>query len=314
MDPVGVDNFSSIRASASAGGEEAMTPVQLAESKFKKRVEAAAAALRSSAPADADADADADASSSTTAPAPAAANATTASASSPSTIPPQAAEGTINPFMSSPGILIPPEDSVLSTGIAPGTSQRRLFEQMVTLRTRLNERLAASNKFAKFLEGTLRTRDADMKHANERLVAAANESESLLKAVREAAAASANDAVPREQVKARLDVLTKRLEQLTTALAKDAKEVDSSCIKRVPVRWIGMASDIKIMGTFDNWTQGVAMSPEFIEGCSNIFIADLSLIPGTYEIKFVVDGVWQTAPDWATTGSGLDANNLLVVE
>ena len=51
-------------------------------------------------------------------------------------------------------------------------SQRRLFEQMVTLRTRLNERLAASNKFAKFLESTLQARDKDIKHANERLVAA----------------------------------------------------------------------------------------------------------------------------------------------
>ena len=47
-------------------------------------------------------------------------------------------------------------------------SQRRLFEQMVTLRTRLNERLAASNKFAKFLELTLQQRDKDIKHANER--------------------------------------------------------------------------------------------------------------------------------------------------
>ena len=50
-------------------------------------------------------------------------------------------------------------------------SQRRLFEQMVTLRTRLNERLAASNKFAKYLESTLHARDKDIKHANERLVA-----------------------------------------------------------------------------------------------------------------------------------------------
>jgi hypothetical protein len=49
-------------------------------------------------------------------------------------------------------------------------SQNRLFEQMVTLRTRLNERLAASNKFAKFLESTLQQRDKDLKHANERLV------------------------------------------------------------------------------------------------------------------------------------------------
>jgi hypothetical protein len=56
------------------------------------------------------------------------------------------------------------------------------------------------------------------------------------------------------------------------------------------------------------------MSPEFIEGGNNVFVADMMLVSGTYEIKFVVDGVWQTAPEWATTGDGLDANNLLVVE
>jgi hypothetical protein len=68
------------------------------------------------------------------------------------------------------------------------------------------------------------------------------------------------------------------------------------------------------MGSFDNWTKGIAMSPEFIEGGNNVFVADLMLTSGTYEIKFVVDGIWQTAPEWATTGEGLGANNLIVVE
>ena len=43
------------------------------------------------------------------------------------------------------------------------------------------------------------------------------------------------------------------------------------------------------------------MSPEFIEGGNNVFVADMMLVSGTYEIKFVVDGVCKTAPDWATT-------------
>lgn len=193
-------------------------------------------------------------------------------------------------------------------------SQNRLFEQMVTLRTRLNERLAASNKFAKFLESTLQTRDKDIKHANERLVAFMLEIESLKKIAKDAVDAAEDETQSQEKVAARLDTLTKRLDLMHNALKRDVKDIDAACIKSVPIRWVGMASDIRIMGSFDHWTKGVAMSPEFIEGGNNVFVADLMLVKGTYEIKFVVDGIWQTAPDWATNGEGLDANNILVVE
>jgi hypothetical protein len=193
-------------------------------------------------------------------------------------------------------------------------SQRRLFEQMVTLRTRLNERLAASNKFAKYLESTLQTRDKDIKHANERLVAAMLEIESLKHIAQDAVEAAEIEDMSRAQIAARLDTLTKRLDLMHAALRRDVKDIDAACIKSVPIRWVGMASDIRIMGSFDHWTKGVAMSPEFIEGGNNVFVADLMLVSGTYEIKFVVDGIWQTAPEWATTGDGLGANNLLVVE
>ena len=193
-------------------------------------------------------------------------------------------------------------------------SQRRLFEQMVTLRTRLNERLAASNKFAKYLESTLQTRDKDIKHANERLVAAMLEIESLKHIAQDAVEAAEIEDMSRAQIAARLDTLTKRLDLMHAALRRDVKDIDAACIKSVPIRWVGMASDIRNMGSFDHWTKGVAMSPEFIEGGNNVFVADLMLVSGTYEIKFVVDGIWQTAPEWATTGDGLGANNLLVVE
>lgn len=208
-------------------------------------------------------------------------------------------------------------DSLLSTtenNDQMAASQNRLFEQMVTLRTRLNERLAASNKFAKFLESTLQTRDKDIKHANERLVAAMLEIDSLQHIAQDAVDAAEDESQTREHIAARLNTLTKRLDLMQAALKRDVKDIDAACIKTVPIRWVGMASDIRIMGSFDHWTKGIAMSPEFIEGGNNVFVADLNLIPGTYEIKFVVDGIWQTAPQWATSGEGLDANNLLVVE
>ena len=215
------------------------------------------------------------------------------------------------------GIKTSSSSSILSSSESNdqmAASQRRLFEQMVTLRTRLNERLAASNKFAKYLESTLKTRDKDIKHANERLVAAMLEIESLKHIAKEAVEAFESEEKSRIQIAGRLDNLTKRLDLMHAALRRDVKDIDAACIKSVPIRWVGMASDIRIMGSFDHWTKGVAMSPEFIEGGNNVFVADLMLVSGTYEIKFVVDGIWQTAPEWATTGDGLGANNILVVE
>jgi len=277
-----------------------------AKTSFQKRVEAAAAALKSGR------------ASQTRRQAPTAAPARPAPAGR---APARPSKGGASPLAGAAPSLI--EKSESESEMA--ASQRRLFEQMVTLRTRLNERLAASNKFAKFLEFTLQQRDVDLKHANERLVAAMLEIDSLRAIVQDAA-----EAVEKEQAGglgetsvtdtksvnavARLETVTRRLDLMSKALKKDVEKIDAACIKTVPIRWVGMASDIRIMGSFDHWTKGVAMSPEHIEGGSNVFVADMNLVAGTYEIKFVVDGIWQTAQEWPTTGDGLDANNLLIVE
>ena len=290
-------------------------PAKLAQTSFQKRVEAAAAALKTGR------------ASQTRRRAPtAAATLSGGVAAAPARpapagrAPARSSKGGAPSTSASPSLI---EKAESESEMA--ASQRRLFEQMVTLRTRLNERLAASNKFAKFLEFTLQQRDKDIKHANERLVAAMLEIDSLKSIVQDAA-----EAVEKEQAGglgeasvtdtksvnavARLETVTRRLDLMSKALKKDVEKIDAACIKTVPIRWVGMASDIRIMGSFDHWTKGVAMSPEHIEGGSNVFVADMNLVAGTYEIKFVVDGIWQTAQEWPTTGDGLDANNLLIVE
>lgn len=73
-----------------------------------------------------------------------------------------------------------------------------------------------------------------------------------------------------------------------------------------------MAEDVRIMGSFDGWTWGVPLSPEEPQAFTT-FSATLQLLPGTYEIKLLVDGGWRLAADWPQTGEGLAANNVLVV-
>lgn len=94
---------------------------------------------------------------------------------------------------------------------------------------------------------------------------------------------------------------------------EQVKSVDALKTQEIPVYWIGMAENVQIMGSFDGWSQGEAMSMEY-SGDYGRFSATLKLRPGRYEIKFLVDGEWRLSPEYPTAGDGLTQNNILVVE
>lgn len=197
-----------------------------------------------------------------------------------------------------------------------GGSQRRLYDQMLTLRTRLNERVAASNAFAKYLEKTLLTRDDDLKRANELLYGAAKESGELLRLIRDAQndiVKSGDDATRRARGEQKLEKFVNRLQLVESTLTKNAKEIDSTVVRTVPLEYHGIASDVIMMGDFDGWTRGIQLYPSFVEGGSSTFTGEARLPPGTYLVKFKVDGEWRLAREWPSSGEGFDANNVLTV-
>ncbi|CAL6425890.1 unnamed protein product [Bathycoccus prasinos] len=197
-----------------------------------------------------------------------------------------------------------------------GGSQRRLYDQMLTLRTRLNERVASSNAFAKYLEKTLLTRDDDLKRANELLYGAAKESGELLRLIRDAQndiAKSGDDPTRRALGEQKLEKFVNRLQLVESTLTKNAKEIDSTVVRTVPVEYHGIASDVIMMGDFDGWTRGIQLYPSFVEGGSSTFTGEARLPPGTYLVKFKVDGEWRLAREWPSSGEGFDANNVLTV-
>ena len=197
-----------------------------------------------------------------------------------------------------------------------GGSQRRLYDQMLTLRTRLNERVASSNAFAKYLEKTLLTRDDDLKRANELLYGAAKESGELLRLIRDAQndiAKSGHDPTRRARGEQKLENFVNRLQLVESTLTKNAKEIDSTVVRTVPVEYHGIASDVIMMGDFDGWTRGIQLYPSFVEGGSSTFTGEARLPPGTYLVKFKVDGEWRLAREWPSSGEGFDANNVLTV-
>ncbi|CAM8894961.1 unnamed protein product [Rhodiola kirilowii] len=107
--------------------------------------------------------------------------------------------------------------------------------------------------------------------------------------------------------------LLSRLEVVSGKLKEQIKDVEAARSKEVTLFWRGMAESVQVMGTFDGWSQGEHLSPEYT-GSFTKFSTTLLLRPGRYEIKFLIDGEWQLSPEMPTVGEGLMKNNLLIVE
>ncbi|XP_048327863.2 protein PTST, chloroplastic isoform X4 [Ziziphus jujuba] len=107
--------------------------------------------------------------------------------------------------------------------------------------------------------------------------------------------------------------LLSRLEAVLEKLKDQIKDVDAAQSKEVPLFWCGMAESVQVMGTFDGWSQGEHLSPEYT-GSFTKFSTTLLLRPGRYEIKFLVDGEWKLSPEFPTVREGLMENNLLIVK
>ena len=69
---------------------------------------------------------------------------------------------------------------------------------------------------------------------------------------------------------------------------------------------------VEVAGSFNNWNTRMQMVPGEMRG---MYTTDLYLYPGTYQIKYIVNGenwvIDENAPTW---GEGLERNNVIVVE
>jgi 1,4-alpha-glucan branching enzyme len=99
-------------------------------------------------------------------------------------------------------------------------------------------------------------------------------------------------------------------------IAESRAELSKSVVTPVPVVWSGLASEVRLKGDFDDWGEGYLLSSDSIDDhIFKRFKAEVPLLPGTYRVKFAVDGEWRLAPDWPTEDSADgDTNNILVVE
>eukprot|EP00955_Chlamydomonas_euryale_P065243 359188-Chlamydomonas_euryale.AAC.10 len=132
----------------------------------------------------------------------------------------------------------------------------------------------------------------------------------------EAAAAAVRFGVDKDESIAKVMALCDRLAQLERATQDVVTMYQCRVPVRVPIIWVGIASEVILVGDFDGWTKGKELSASEIDYDNSIrtFESIVPLLPGKYRVKFMVDGQWRLAPDWPMEQDEVgETNNVLEV-
>eukprot|EP00245_Coleochaete_scutata_P006760 TRINITY_DN2153_c0_g2_i1.p1 TRINITY_DN2153_c0_g2~~TRINITY_DN2153_c0_g2_i1.p1 ORF type:complete len:316 (+),score=57.07 TRINITY_DN2153_c0_g2_i1:78-950(+) len=185
--------------------------------------------------------------------------------------------------------------------------------EIQAIRTRLNKKLSEANMYNRHLLREVQARDAAIQDCKLSLASMEVELMALMSLAEEIAREGGRSTTRKINGKYIQSHLATRMQGLHKLLQAQIEDVDLMRTREVPLVWYGMAEDVKVMGSFDGWTNGEQMSPE-TTGTFTKFTCNLKLRPGKYEIKFCVDGEWRIAPQWPTNGEGMTMNNILLVE
>uniref|UniRef100_A0A5B7BDC1 AMP-activated protein kinase glycogen-binding domain-containing protein n=1 Tax=Davidia involucrata TaxID=16924 RepID=A0A5B7BDC1_DAVIN len=207
---------------------------------------------------------------------------------------------------------------------APKASPEELLEQPMngdvlkalladSERAKLIKKLSEANQQNRFLKRQLLVEEDALVRFKSELAVMELEIQALVTLAEEIAKSGIPEGSRKINGKYIQSHLLSRLEAVHEKLKEQIKDVDVAQSKEVPLFWCGMAESVQVMGTFDGWSQGEHLSPEYT-GSYTSFSTTLLLRPGRYEIKFLVDGEWQLSPELPTVGDGLMKNNLLIVE
>uniref|UniRef100_A0A0A0LAW5 AMP-activated protein kinase glycogen-binding domain-containing protein n=1 Tax=Cucumis sativus TaxID=3659 RepID=A0A0A0LAW5_CUCSA len=180
-------------------------------------------------------------------------------------------------------------------------------------RDRLVKKLSHANQQNRLLKRQLHVKDEDLVNCKTELAALDHDIQGLIKLAEEIAQSGIPERTRKINGKYIQSHLLTKLEAVHKKIMDQIKDVDLVQSKEVPLFWYGMAENVQVMGTFDGWSVGEDLSPEYT-GAYSKFSTTLRLRPGRYEIKFLVDGEWQLSTEFPTVGEGLMENNLLVVE
>nr|XP_029119287.1 protein PTST, chloroplastic isoform X4 [Elaeis guineensis] len=180
-------------------------------------------------------------------------------------------------------------------------------------RQKLTRKLSEANQYNRFLKRQLQIKEDALVKFKSELAVLELELQALVGLAEEIANSGVQLGSRKINGKYIQSHLLSRLEAVHEKAKEQIKDVDLLKFEEITLFWVGMAESVQVMGSFDGWTQGEEMSPEY-SGDYARFSTTLKLRPGRYEIKFLVDGEWQLSPEFPTVGEGMMKNNLLVVE
>ncbi|OIT33276.1 PREDICTED: protein PTST, chloroplastic isoform X1 [Nicotiana attenuata] len=180
-------------------------------------------------------------------------------------------------------------------------------------RLKLLKKLSEANQYNRLLKRELQVKEYVLVNFKSELAVIEFEIQALVRLAEEIA--KSDIPVGSRKIKGRYiqSHLFSRLGAIQKKLMVQIKDVEAAQAKEVPLSWVGVAESVQVMGSFDGWSQGEHLSPEYT-GSYMHFSTTLFLRPGRYEIKFLVDGEWHLTPELPITGEGLTKNNLLIVE
>ncbi|KAG2453004.1 hypothetical protein HYH02_002340 [Chlamydomonas schloesseri] len=199
---------------------------------------------------------------------------------------------------------------------APGIVDVRLYHAAVESQKRMSTKLSEANAQMTLMERRMEETTKDLQDAAAFLKKVAMEFGTTSRLV-ESTAAAVRFGVDKEDAVNKLVKLCERLEALEKTVQDQRAAFAKRVPKKIPVAWVGVASEVKLMGDFDNWTRGFELSAANIDsdGVIKTFEAEVPLLPGRYRAKFLVDGGWRLASDWPTENDELgETNNILVVQ
>ncbi|PKA59150.1 hypothetical protein AXF42_Ash001243 [Apostasia shenzhenica] len=179
-------------------------------------------------------------------------------------------------------------------------------------RSKLLTKLSEANQYNRFLKRQLLAKDDALANIKNDLTVIELELQFLISLAEEVANSGVQLGSRKINGKYIQSYLLSRLQAVHETVKGNMKHVELLKSKEVTLFWIGMAESVQVMGSFDGWSQGEAMSQEY-SGDYARFSATIKLRPGRYEIKFLVDGEWQLSPELLTVGEGMLKNNLLIV-
>lgn len=187
-------------------------------------------------------------------------------------------------------------------GRPSAAAERRLREQLASVRSKMSDKLSHANRFRIVLEKKLEEVQKQSNLTYQQLLQVELNVQSVLQILAERRRRiHENFAEERTEEYEFIEAMSQSMGALEDDLRAVTGLVDENRFRNFPIVWCGLAQDVRVMGSFDMWTRGVHLSPysgdgsdHFVSG-ANEFRGELMLLPGTYEIKFLVDGQWRLA-------------------